>query len=261
MELHAVWNRIDQLEKLVISQAKEIDALKRLVASQQLQVQNNNNNNPSVPTITSPKAVPTLNFYKTVATSFVSNNNGLLQHQQQQQQQPNKDSSQFAYQPCLLNPLVHPPQAIPPVASRPAVLRESRMQINSGAPNAAAAEEAATNKTPIQNLPNNSLIVAIRTPPASHHHPVRPVSWAQSSPSRNINNGPYQQQHQHQHLATAHHQSPSRQHAIVSPNSVITSTDRLDQTSDDSPNDKDKHVERQSFVEVLTCFCPCFSMC
>jgi hypothetical protein len=39
MELHAIWNRIDQLEQLILSQAKDIDTLRRALNAAQITIQ------------------------------------------------------------------------------------------------------------------------------------------------------------------------------------------------------------------------------
>lgn len=40
MELHSIWNRIDQLEQLIVSQAKEIDTLRRSLNATQMNIRN-----------------------------------------------------------------------------------------------------------------------------------------------------------------------------------------------------------------------------
>lgn len=95
MELQAIWNRIDQLEKLVISQAKEIEIQRRqlnqIIAQQSFIKPKNNgaNNN---------RAIQTTSICA-ISKEFKN------------------PTSRQSHQPYHMNSFVHPASAIPPAIS------------------------------------------------------------------------------------------------------------------------------------------------
>lgn len=235
MELHVVWNRIDQLEKLVISQAKEIETLRRLVTSTQLALQtltsqfwptnsnttNNNNNNNAI------------GFYHQNQRASYNRPAPLgIEHQQQQQQQHHHhhqylnhdsttpmasnrnsmhltscampDGSANPRQGYSMRSFVHPPSAIPPGAA------------------------------------NNRALIS-PTPPASEHM-LKP--------------------HQTHTLPAG-----STNRWSTGPNMALGNSIAAISASGSPQPDRDvsmaaaRRRRRFSVIELLTCFCPCFSMC
>jgi len=190
-DLHALSTRIDQLERVVLTQAKEIEALKRAVGS-----------HPSTAVqLSKPLAAATRYSALVMPVSQTrptqSHLSGLAAPsenikpalQQQQQQQP---------QHYPMNPLVHPPSAIPPVTSRPSKFAANSERLVSSS-----------------SCYGNGLVPTNRVPPVAR--------WS------------------------------------VGPDQLSQAEWRDEQDQDDAATSK--RLGRQSCVEVLTCFCPCFSMC
>lgn len=185
MEIHAIWTRIDQLEKLILSQAKEIDMLRRIVNTVQITLQNNGivqsiyKNNGIIPNHVPP----------------------LLSHNRQDNLSSalNRNSTpQPAYKTYMMNPFVHPASAIPPVANRVIMTHETSYPMNG------------TNNI-------NGLLTHSRTLPAIHNN-------------NRLSAGP-----------TLLHKMPD-----------------VDNDKEESPR---KRNVKYCLVELITCFCPCFSMC
>lgn len=196
MELHAIWNRIDQLEQLIILQAKEIDMLRRIVNATQISLQNSViGQNQSGPvkqnvTATSDHSATMANHHH---SSLILNGDTTA---------TKTTTNQPLCKAYIMNPFVHPASAIPPVANRVLVRSESnqmRLLVNNS------------------NATNSGLIVPLsRTLPANTRWSTGP-SLFETIPDNN---------------------------------------DRLD--VEELPR---KRRNRLSLVELLTCFCPCFSMC
>lgn len=126
MELHAIWNRIDQLEQLIISQAKEIDLLRRALSTTQTITLQSDAKSPNGFLMTSDHH-PRQHLAMTAADHMHSSTHGPIPACQQQQQSPNSS----LYKSYLMNPFVHPPQAIPPVASRVIMRSENSSSVTS----------------------------------------------------------------------------------------------------------------------------------
>lgn len=225
MELHAIWNRIDQLEKLLISQAKEIDVLRRMVNSTQISVQNittslqknNNFNNDNSPNNNS----STMRLiHKSYMGNQVNNNRNsihLSSISTKDNQQVNIFNRPNTYhQPTyLMNSFVHPAIAIPP-----------------------------TNLAPSYNMDNNKL--KLETTNACGGDFSNLASTVMPHQTSNMNRwsvGP-----------------TLRLHDSIVDRAVTTKTTILDNHQDLTEMRDGRH-KRQCFVEILTCFCPCFSMC
>lgn len=229
MELHAVWNRIDQLEQLIISQAKEIDLLRRVVDSTQLAVQQNNALSGATKQVNGYLAEPDHQRNLQLALRAASNTgldvvqvtpnnpqitpNGLISSPcqprrfgQQQQRQP---SNSTIYKSYLINPFVHPATAIPPVANR-VVLRSEN---------------------------SSSSATSHRYSPVMRQSDLNHLSPNTSRTSRTL---------------------PANTRWSTGPSLLETLADVEVGGEERPPRRRGWH---NFFVELLTCFCPCFGMC
>lgn len=222
MEVHAIWSRIDQLEQLILSQAKEIDLLRRILNATQLALQNYQQGN-QLEYPDSAKSPNGLTLATTASrhhrqqhnqlsitpptaiTNSTSHSNLFKLPQQQQKQQPEQPT---LYKSYLMNPFVHPSIAIPPIANRVVLQSETSNSLISD--NFSPSIGGATRRTTTQ--PNG--IGTTRTLPAN-------TRWS---------TGP----------------------------SLLGTLQDPDREMDEEPR---KRNNRFSLVELLTCFCPCFSMC
>lgn len=237
MELHAIWNRVDQLEKLLISQAKEIDVLRRMLNSTQVSVQNltlqgnnfnNTNNNTnciSNNSIFNNNSTVRL-IHKPFVGNQVNNNRNSIQLSSipKGNQQVNNifnKSTTFNQPTYLMNSFVHPAIAIPPT------------NLVSTCNN-----DSLTNKSKINNSNNSSRLDLEANICRGNFSSVS--STMMPPHSSNMNRW------------------------SVGPNLRLLDS-AVDKTNLDGHNlttelPHGRH-KRQSFVEILTCFCPCFSMC
>lgn len=226
MEIHALWNRIDQLEKLLISQAKEIDTLRRVVNATQVSLQtlthqkqqqqapklaNSNSNNNINSTVTLQIQKPTfLGNYNQQQQQLLNNNRNSVQlssiSKSSQNGRVNISNKQSTFhQPTyLMNSFVHPAIAIPPTLV-PSNTRPNMETLN--------ASSRATSTIPLANY--NSTTPSTR--------------WSAAPNLRLLDN-------------------------------IVDKDTDLYLNRDLTGTQHQRH-RRQSFVEILTCFCPCFSMC
>lgn len=236
MELHAIWNRVDQLEKLLISQAKEIDVLRRMVNSTQVSIQNltlqgnnlnnncisnnhNFNNNSTVQLIHKPFVGNQVNNSRnSIQLNSISKGN----------QQVNNifNKSTTMNQPTyLMNSFVHPSIAIPPT------------NLVSTYNNDGMNNKSKINNNNNNNDKNNSRLDFEANVCKGNFSSVS--STMMPPHSSNMNRW------------------------SVGPNLRLLDN-AVDKRNLDSHNLTEaphgRH-KRQSFVEILTCFCPCFSMC
>lgn len=227
MELHAIWNRIDQLEQLIISQAKEIDSLRRMVNTTQVTVQScrlNNDINSHYMRANGHIKTASPNHLLCPAIEGASNAKGQTptnrksmfvptnQHHMNHQHQHNQ--CQPLYKSYVMNP-IHPAIAIPPVTSR-VVLR--------------SAEQDTTSATATQAQLNKYLHRG-----GSEEPSYRPAI----TNSRTL---------------------PANTRWSTGPSLLGTLNDPSDT---DRENDERalRTKNRFNLIEVLTCFCPCFGMC
>lgn len=181
MEIQAIWNRMDQLERLTISQAREIENLKRGQSYFQHQVLKQLSSDPRRYQL-SKKSLAILRPYSTAITP--------LSHDHQAQLSAPATSNgiiHFPIQPYPINSFIHPTSAIPPVANRAALTRH----------------------------PN--------------HRPSTNASESLSS------------------MATSHWPA--------------NLTNSLDLDLDPGLEISSDKKKRLRCIELLNCFCPCFSMC
>jgi len=268
MELHAVWNRIDQLEKLIISQAKEIDSLRRAINSNQNLAQNANlnsagntcnhsnldnmkamcNHKPlNVPVIRPPliangqcrhhpSPTPTttsqLNSNKLLATRDFNKSNILLATARNRVSTP-----PMTYKNYFMNPFVHPANAIPPVADR-IILRTEACD---NYPNAAG------KKSPEMN---NITAVHRRAIKNNHH-----LNYGLSLPMDNRAMGPGRPLPPNVRWSTG----PSLLAGTNTTSSAFTND--LEQDEQSQSASAKRRANKLSLIELITCFCPCFSMC
>ena len=229
MELFAVWNRIDQLEQLIITQAKEIDVLRRVIQTTQVALQSYIVNQPQTRQLTpSPTNNLTVsNFPQSLQSAVSSNSNqfanshhGNPYKNQPQQKQQRRDkfvnrsncspTDSQTIQPIyrssyMMNPYVHPASAIPPVVNR-VITRSDCYQLESAG--------RSDRITSFQLAPvGNS-----RTLPTNTRWSTGPSLLGTMQPIVNHDD-------QEESLAERRKQS------------------------------------RFSLVELVTCFCPCFTMC
>lgn len=232
MELHALWNRIDQLEQLILTQAKEIDALRRIVNESHhinkpncgivcpaitmtnndevSKIYSNNNTKPTTnisnhsttsPHTASPYTLAQINRLGSTLTSC----RGSPTVTKTSTVQSNRPMCRPNY---VMNPFVHPASAIPPVADRTLAARNDHL--------------------------------AMRT---------------SASPSGMYNN---------YHNPGVHFRAPLTSRTLPANTRWSTGPSLLGTLTDLDPNDVDKPRKRRnkmSLIELVTCFCPCFSMC
>lgn len=235
MDLNTVWSRIDQLEKVVVSQAREIDGLKQLLNSTQatverLYVQNNQHhsalfaticNDPSSDAISSSRPsppVPTINW---IPNDPVNLNR--VQHPNTQNKRPLTYQPSSAYQ---MSSIVHPESAIPPDSS--------------------AIQHQETNST-CTGISSNRII-----------SPKAVMSTLTNGSANNKNSNTYAKS-----KLSNGYLSASQPLTWTSDNRYSRSFDVENCDAGDDPKslcDERRH-RKQSLVEVLTCFCPCFGMC
>lgn len=230
MELHAIWNRIDQLEQLILSQAKEIDLLRRVVNTTQISLQNCATNDPCKKLANGCQLIPSQSQNRLgnpIATSSSHANLNELsqivdkfaqQHQHEKQNVQKQQEPALMYKSYLMNPFVHPSIAIPPVVNR-IVLRS----------------ENAT--------PSASTATTVR--PANYNN-----SLSRDSYGLNRIGG----------SAELNHIRPSR--TLPANTRWSTGPSLLGTLRDDEPDIDDRpKSSRFTLAELITCFCPCFSMC
>lgn len=196
MDIHAIWSRIDQLEKIVIAQGREIDKLRQLVKS-------NKSLQPSLCN----------GLYKDGSQFAQSNHSQILSPFSVQDKHDhssvglNEVSSGGYRNSFLMNSFVHPASAVPPFAGW---IPESK-EVDSG-----------------DDISRGGTIFAY---PTSNRNSLAISQYQQQVPNR----------------------------WSVGPRSLIS----------DHPDDRDDNVDElpleknanQGLIELMTCFCPCFSMC
>lgn len=113
MDLPSIWVRIEQLEKLIISQAKEIDLLRRVIHSMQMILQAG-----TLP-IMSPAADIEYSKINQPSTTTMCNNiqNNPGHNRLNNEIMSSTTHSTYKTQP-LMNSFIHPISAIPPVNNR-----------------------------------------------------------------------------------------------------------------------------------------------
>lgn len=241
MELHAIWNRIDQLEQLIISQAKEIDLLRRVVSSTQVVLQNSGltieANLPSSSSSTnksklalfrspmghihqdSPTPPPHRYHYNSQSTT---RDNGIVAVQNRTSTPPT------TYKNYTMNPFVHPANAIPPVANRIVLKSATSTTLHAGT----------DHHEQFNNATVNSKIVKGFMSPTSQYNDSRTLP-----PNSRWSTGP----------------------SLLAGTTAVTTTfsdpDLVDQNKLDQAALAKVRANRFSLIELLTCFCPCFSMC
>lgn len=237
----AIWNRIDQLERLVLSQSQEIENLKRLIILGNESHHNRPNNTPAVPQHQQPVNYSTYNPNQNLRPGYLAIRNQ-SNHQQTVALPANFTSVPPPNNPLFqpqMNSFIHPQSAIPPVAIRPSV----NVASNTPAlpPNLQVPSQESQKL--IQNL--DRLLTENRPPPSSRWSMAASVVANNSNTNDNI-------QREFGNYIT--HQ-PRNSSLFGPPNGI------LGEPNDDESDEANKKHERQKFVEVLTCFCPCFSMC
>lgn len=234
----AIWNRIDQLEKLVLSQSQEIENLKRLIILRNESHHNQPDNTSCVAQQQQPINYSTYNPNQNLRPGYLAIGNQ-SNHQQTVALPANFASvpppSTPLFQPQM-NSFVHPQSAIPPVAIRPAV------NVAPNTPTLPSNLQVPSQESQklIQNL--DRLLTENRPPPSSR--------WSLAANVAATNNDNIQRE-----FGNYITQQPPNSSLFGSPNGILG-----DPNKDESDELGKKH-ERQKFVEVLTCFCPCFSMC
>lgn len=313
MELHAVWNRIDQLEQLIITQAKEIDLLRRVVCSTQqilhtnglgAQVENVNINyknlskSAALPSVTDrlylqnksskrstkknwpplmgnfrePSLSPPPHSYNpTTATSdYYSNNN--IAHQV-------RNSTPPTYKNYLMNPIVHPANAIPPVANS-IVLRSTTSTIlhqqhhshlggysNKSKTKSLYFKEPTTqlnvDMEPAYNNQNNKNRPTLTTMTTNQTSQTLPAA---SSPARwSTGVSLLADTQARNELTSAQSRSQSSVQGVSFPGEELRiqaqQQQMNEQMAEAAAATSRAGMNRFSLIELLTCFCPCFSMC
>lgn len=291
MEIHAVWNRIDQLEKLVISQSTEIDSLRKMLAGTQeaieimLQLQQNSygNNqtnhqrdceNPprrhqlmppqsSFATITrNDHELFALTADSATSTATTNNNNNNNNRSNRNSKQIEVATTRRPTYPTM-NSFVHPPTAIPPIANgyHRVVLSDSPSP--QPPPPPPPMQQANTYQDPHLSL-TSSL----------HNH-----SHCEHYSNKDIISNRVSETHLTQRLAASgisiqpnHNNRWSTGASLGLLNSMTPNGDSLllSRTAPVSRAQLDEETRRRthgkprgkfSLAEWLTCFCPCFSMC
>lgn len=111
MELHSIWTRIEQLEKLIISQAKEIDLLRRVINSMQMILQAG-----ALPIMSPATDIEYPKANQPTMCNHIQSNPGQTKVGNEIMSTTTTHSS-YKTQP-LMNSFVHPISAIPPVSNR-----------------------------------------------------------------------------------------------------------------------------------------------
>lgn len=196
----SVWAKIDQLERTVLSQAKEIDDLKRSVNRIETFSNPRDHRHQSQP-VQSHRYHRDRDHYSSTSDRTRESSRHI-----------SPDSVSYPHQSChpyQMNSFVHPPSAIPP-----------RSSVRWHGPSDQRSELASRR---------------------DYRSPPRTPPMAQSRP-----------------------QASSSQRWSAAPNLASTADDVIGELGDSQESveslTRHKH-NRQRFVEVLTCFCPCFNMC
>lgn len=192
MDIHALWSRMDHLERIILEQGKEIDRLKQMLA------------NNSRPTNYSP-----------------DENTSQLPDALQQTLNPQSRKQQSALNPSSvriddtqrnsfhMSSYVHPQSAVPPFARWPT---------------------DSTDKLPAEK--------AKKTNATLSYHPSNRNSFAGL-----------------QH-------SPRLSQPITTARPLVQNRIMLNYQDNESDGSSSQQANKnQGLIEVLTCFCPCFSMC
>lgn len=182
MDLQALWSRIDQLERLVLAQASEIERLKRLTGGQQHQAREEEEGR---------KGQKQQHYLVSSFTTAAHHQRvEFWRNPQQASGFERRHSSHWTHQPSS-GPTLKPPIR-PPATTQTSLAGRERRQLARPSPALATAR------------------------------------WS---------TGPL----------------VSRLDALEAPTELAD--------SEESAELKEPQRQRQSFVELLTCFCPCFSMC
>ena len=267
MELHAIWNRIDQLEQLILCQAKEIDLLRRVVSSTQIILQNNGLTLDAKIVGQSMMAITTRNKQNSVSEvvpfrrrpgNFHEHSLSPAPHSYQHDStynatttankinhNPNRFRDRLTVNQCsnrghafrhrnssspttqenyTMNPFVHPANAIPPVV----------------------------NRIVLKSATSNDLQSICANHEKSINDHSRALKFSSPMERRYQNRGSL----------------PPNARWSMNP-SLLTAGDMTTKTfSEPDFNDQDqldqkakKRADRFSLIELITCFCPCFSMC
>lgn len=251
MDLQSIWNRMDQLERLVLAQAREIEALRRLVGACarspqaiecgsivpcaiNTQLGYNNNNRAKdvfaqancsgeqqmhdcpVHRLTKPFGRRALLDTKSTATA-------------KQQISPTS-----TFQPYLINSFVHPSTAVPPATLRPVVSSSARCnganltRWSIGPPSLIQATNSSSLGLEL-NHEDDTITddYAFRRSKVKDRNEAEPILQTTHEPIK--------------HVAR-----------------MLDDVTDLEMTEDAARSKAKRHW---GLVELLTCFCPCFTMC
>lgn len=289
MEVHAIWNRIDQLERLVLAQAKEIDAMRRSINCLSKAAQSGaanatclasrqpiaalNNGDVDVAKCNGKLAIDSgrLRVFENAhqrraKLSQAANNKQCPVHRFSRSftrfaqnkagdGEPGADSiaPTSTFQPYLINPFVHPSSAVPPATLRPVAC----------APHKTAANEqmSEVRARALSTRCANGLARWSIGPPSL----LTQTTISDHEDSLNTDTSFFD--YKRPKLATAPTKSVSPMIATANSNRSLagqydSSANRLlDGLEGGRADDQASAKRRLGVVELLTCFCPCLGMC
>lgn len=224
MNLQAIWSRIDQLEQLILDQAREIDILRRSIAATQMTVEEINNQDCS-------------NGYNHHGHGQGRNaicardqvlddrENALLaiSNHHNDRHQTNQMTKQPLYRSSVMNP-IHPANAIPP--ARRIVLTSTEFNHHH------------QEQTTFYHGQPNGLQRRIAS--------ERPMSQTLATMGGPCNN---------------QRTLPANTRWSTGPSLLDTLTDYDGKGSSGAEQDTGKRRGIFNLVEIITCFCPCVNLC
>lgn len=221
MELNALKGKIEHLERLVASQSREIESLKRIVMQRPSSAHINGYKKPYINTYD--------NQHRNHHHEHQHDTN--FNHHQHQSlsasPQPHQQRQSMIYQPYVMDSHIHPDSAIPPIARAFTVGPDNKIRYK-GELNSAL------------DLSNN---------------------FNKFGPNERLR---YKSDYTNSLTGDAHFWSDTaldRKREVGSV-AAIDDSDGTDEDTSSSEQATGRKVPgRQVLIEVLTCFCPCFSMC
>ena len=257
MDLQAIWTRIDQLEQLIVAQAREIDILRRSLGSAQMTLDRMNSqsrgveqhhescpNGPRrrIPPLPEPVGFEVRgqafsmireNSRLNLENNINNNNNNIVYNDSHRLDRTNQkhQQQQQLYKSYVMHP-IHPANAIPPVARR--IVLSSAAEINQS--HLDRHEQLLTSPDYLHFGKTNRLQRGGSERPSSQNFNSLGAINSNSSRDRPINarwsTGP----------------------------SLLAATTDYDASE---TLGEQGHRKRGLFslIEIITCFCPCFNLC